>query len=203
MNKNSELELKWAADHLTSAIFVDRMSAYTPAEPRVLVGTDYYYRRGEAVLRYRRDDDGSVELTTKQRKSDDSIRDRVEVNVRLDPRTETETVEALLRAVGFKNDVALAKRSHVYRLEVGGGATAVIAFYVVDKVGANIPPRAFIEVEIEQDDNVPQAQAEALLDLFRDAFTFRFMLKEPLNESLYEMYSGRTYEKLDVAESLS
>lgn len=194
MNKHSELELKWNADHISARDFaVWMMRSFAVQRAEVFDGTDFYFRRDSSVLRYRVDHDtGMHELTTKQRKSADSIRDRVEVNIPLGKNVAQADVWALVGALGFESEIALRKNSHVFHVPCGA-FMVVVALYDVTVVGKeHLPRHTFLEVEVEAN-LLPQSAAEQTLDSFAAALTEEFGLATPLNESLYEMYTDKLY----------
>jgi adenylate cyclase class IV len=206
VNKHSELELKWNADAINGRKFAAwMMENFVVKSAELFDGTDYYFRRGTSVVRYRVDHGSTTqELTTKQRKSADSIRDRVEVNIPLDKKVAQADVWALMDTLGFESEVALRKNSHVFHVP-SRPLNVVVALYDVKIVGRDtaIPKHTFLEVEVESNAAVDQSVAEATLDRFAEALTEEFGLATPLNESLYEMYTNKLYVLAQSAQVVS
>lgn len=157
-----------------------------------VVGPDTYYVQGKNVLRHRQSG-GPGELTVKKRTSRSSTKDRLEIDLRFDPRTSIDDVKAFLEATGWIPQFTVVKDAHVYWYGTEPGVEVVI--YDVrcydNRTGKVSQSRRFAEIEIHKaDSNHPEAlaQLKAWENLFRAKFP---SLGATMGESLYEIYSGQ------------
>ena len=144
------------------------------------------------------------ELTVKLRTSKGSIADRVEVDIPLGEYVFDSDINAFLQATGWKKELTLHKHStivHVHSISYGGlrgdCPPVIIAFYTVSTGLLGKPgSRSFIEVELNKATLSKLPGAEGQLDLWEKWFQRRFgnFPKEHLNSSLYELYTGKTYQ---------
>jgi hypothetical protein len=192
MEKHSELELKFSAE----AVDVDKFRVWcmglNPVGYKTRAYPDNYYRNGDAVVRHRGWPLPGGELTVKRRKSAHSIIDRQEINLRFDAETSRKDVMAFLEATGWALEFTLLKHfSHVFWFK-HGEATVCVSLYEVSRADTK-DTRRFLEVEVERDSEVTEARARNLLGVWGGAAANEFDLDEPMNDSLYEVYSGRRY----------
>src|SRR5579859_6060410 len=100
MDRHSEVEVKFRADKVSLEQYHKLMHGKdTGCQPEKYVvarGRDTYYRIHGSVLRYRDDGGGGV-LTYKQRKSDDSIMDRIEIDLPLSEEVQSKDVYRVLK----------------------------------------------------------------------------------------------------------
>lgn len=164
---------------------------------------DDYYECGDAVVRHR-GLDGKHELTVKRRKSTSSTRDREEIDLFFSDRTPHASVGAFLRATGYKLAFRLIK-DNIYIFWTKPTPNITLVYCIYDVWDEDVPGtrRRFIEVEVEKGSNVtPETGKRYLRDavdemqrMFLDA-SFKPILGEPLNESLYEIFSGKRYSSV-------
>lgn len=207
--QHSELEVKYAADSLTIAQFEDFLSGRAdrfPLQRKIVVtGTDIYYERGRDVVRQRMGD-GCNELTVKVRKSRKSIQDRHEVDLSFAEKTRPIDVQQFLKLTGWKESVSLVKTSYIYffrrpanlYLRERPREEQYVDFDIAVYDVTLSPPglhatRRFMEVEIHKDSPVDMDARVEELRLLKTSFPSALKLGEPLNESLYEIYSGKKY----------
>lgn len=194
---HSELEHKFAADHVSYDKFKSWAIKQGPFRYNSRSCPDIYYEQGDNTVRHRWSGGGG-ELTVKLRKSQESITDRVEVDLHLGGATSVNDVTAFLQASGWKRAFTLFKdQIHCFWYEVPEG-TVSVAIYGVEKLDEAtqrcVDARRFIEVEIEKDSQMSDEKAALLLSKWRRLLSRVFRLGPPLNVSLYEMYSGRNYK---------
>lgn len=157
---------------------------------------DDYYENGDFVVRHRHGRSTSPhELTVKRRHSEDSTRTRLEVDLHFAQQTRTEDVRAFLEATGFKLAFTLKKEARIFYVDYGPELQVTIVLYDVWRQGSSSRDgRRFIEIEAEKGSKcTPEFAREAVASLVEVCRT-RFGLAEPLNESLYELYSGKRYQ---------
>lgn len=162
----------------------------------VVGGVDDYYESGLNVVRHRKDRTaGHRELTVKKRKSAGSIRDRLEVDLYFSPKTTDDDVDAFLRATGFTHVFTLAKQAHIFWVRLSPRLNASIVIYDVQVEGEPATNKRFVELEAEKGSTISVDRAKRYINegvtKLRAAFT---QVDEPLNESLYEIYSGKAYQ---------
>lgn len=190
-DRHSELEKKFAADHVSEAAFQIWCSNHQPMNGRWGAFPDVYYRNGDSVVRHRLLGKAG-ELTTKQRKSATDITDRIEVDLTFGDGITHADVEAFLTLTGWQRELTLVKNfSRVFHFK-HGGATVSVALYEVQREGG-ADKRRFMEVEIEKGSDVTEERARDLLTTWAGCLAEDFDLDEPMTESLYELYTGRRY----------
>jgi hypothetical protein len=191
LGQHNEIELKFsvrsAADQKKLIDWCQDQKAYRVETVR---GPDRYYRQGENVVRHRCDG-GAGTLTVKKRTSLESTTNRVEVDLRFDTKTKKEDVEAWLLASGWTFEFELSKRATIFWYGFEDYAMTVVA-YSIDFEGVT---SRFLELEIEKGSDVSITGAKELLNLWKSRIMKALpgVLGEPLNDSLYELYSGKKY----------
>lgn len=201
MDPHSEVEVKFDADGVdlnTYKNFVEVRCRFQGARVvgyKAVQGTDTYFVINGKPLRYRRGGDRCAELTYKERKSADSISDRVEINLPLKSGTPPAAVEAMLTYLGAEVDFSIEKWSYIFHLDGimnGIDYRATLALYDVHDVAPGLETtRRFLEVEIEAASNCTPAQGLEVLDSWRALVEDELQVQGPLNQSLYEIYTKR------------
>lgn len=194
MDKHLELEYKFAADGVDPVKFDQALRLLLPDETVCVNVRDTYYLDTESdeTCRHRAVDGGYQELTTKSRKSLDSLRERTEVNIKIDPTTTNEDVVQFMYMMGYVQEIRLDKPDCAVYSFHNGDAEVEVALYTVGHGGQPgdklVDPRTFVEVEVSGE--MDQEKAVELLDEWKAFLQETFKLGEPLNKSLFEMYSG-------------
>lgn len=179
-----------------------------------VVGLDTFYGHPgqRKTLRYRRAGSadlphGPPSLTYKQRQSPGNIRDRFEIDLFLSENRPTDdSVRNLLQTLGFEEHFTILKESHIWHfpdfvqiaVDPDGSSPAtrttavpvIVALYDVLQGGAI---RRFLEVEIDRDAEIDDPTAEMLLSDWILEVQGQLGLREPLTQSLYEMYAPRNH----------
>lgn len=199
ISEHDEIEAKLAADDVNISEFKQWMGR-DPGLERYLhiVGPDRYYESGPNVVRHREDrQDGRHELTVKRRKSDGSTRDRLEIDLHFGKKTKVADVDAFLKATGFLHVFTLVKEAHIYWVKLTDNISATYVIYDVWREGPDgkkLDVKRFIEVEAEKGSDVTSETAKRHLRVLVKGLQAQFNLAEPLNDSLYEIYSGKRYQ---------
>lgn len=179
-----------------------------------VVGVDTFYAspaQGK-VIRYRRAVDptlphGPPSLTYKQRQAPGNIRDRIEIDLFLaEHKPVTESVHNLLYTLGFSEHFTILKESHIWDFpEIIYTATdadgvspqtkkavahVIVALYDVLHAGTI---RRFLEIEVDRDSDIHDNTAEMLLSDWILEAQDKLGVREPLTQSLYEMYAPRNH----------
>jgi hypothetical protein len=214
ISEHNEIEAKLAAEGVTLEQFAGFMNKGVYHRYEVVSGPDTYYERDDAVVRHRIDrESGRHELTVKRRKSEKSTRDREEIDLHFGKKTAPKDVDAFLKAVGFVPVFVLVKVAYIYHV-VDDMVPLTIVYYHVwkqDTTEYTLPPpgivftppddaRTFIEVEAEKGSAARKKDAKALVEGWvrdiRDHMLVEhnITIGEALNDSLYELYSGKRYQ---------
>lgn len=193
-----ELELKFSADHVNEAAFLGWAVAQNPERYDASSCPDLYYVNGTGDTVRHRWSSKAGELTVKQRLGRKSIVNRVEVDLKFHESMEINDVTQFLLTSGFKRLFTLYKtKVHVFWYQTDN-ATVTLSLYGVkllnDRTGKCGPARQFLEVEAEKGSKLSDAAARILLEKWHDTLKTTFNLGTPLNESLFEIYSDRTYK---------
>jgi adenylate cyclase class IV len=197
ISEHDEIEAKMCADGTSFDDFKAFVMNKTVERYDHIVGPDLYYESGVNVVRHRQDrKDNRHELTVKKRKSDGSTRDRMEVDLHFGKKTVPADVDAFLRGIGFTHVMTLVKEAHIFWVRLSPN---LIATYVIYDVWRDEDPETksrFIEVEAEKGSDVTVDTAKRHLRTAVTEIRGRFKVPEPLNESLWEIYSGKRYSKV-------
>jgi hypothetical protein len=204
ISEHDEIEAKLSADGVELDGFRDFVQSHRFSKYEEVIGPDTYYESGDVVVRHRQDlRTGQHELTVKRRKSAKSTRDREEIDLKFSERTSTKDVAAFLKATGFTPVFMLVKIAHIYWLESDGVPMTVVFYDVWQQEPGSEPLRAvqagakrFVEVEAEKGSDALKRDAKAVVDTWVKRFQTVLGLGEPLNESLYEIYSGKRYQSV-------
>lgn len=162
----------------------------------VITGTpDVYYEAGANVVRHRINP-SRHELTVKRRTSTGSTRDREEIDLHFAKKTQPEDTAAFLRAVGFKEAFTLVKEAHIFWVRLSPQLQATFVIYDVWRAEEPTKKRRFVEIEAEKGSPCTPETGKRHVRAWVKKLQDRFDLGEPLNESLYEIYSGKRYQSV-------
>lgn len=192
VSEHQEIEAKFAADSVSADVFRAYCNAHLQVIEYKLVeeAPDDYYKSGANVVRERH---GPHELTVKRRKTESSTRDRQEVDLHLD-RDKPKDVAAFLEAVGFQKVFRLVKTAHIFWARLSPNLVGTVVWYQVWRADKPQERRVFVEVEAEKGSDVTPDTAKRHVREQVKALQDEFKLAEPLNESLWEIYSGERYQ---------
>lgn len=186
--KYTELEYKFAADHVTKGLFRAMMIDKNPLRFEHTEHDDVFWQRGDTIVRHRIKDVG--ELTLKERTRDDSIVDRMEINLKL--AGSSSDAQAFLKAAGFRQLFCLYKDYiDIFDFERSDFKIEV-ALYSVARLNdtyASFGKRTFLEIEIKPGRDMSKEMAKEVLGEWADWARAQFALGPPLNFSLFEYYS--------------
>lgn len=146
---------------------------------------------GQSVVRYRSNGRSFKELTVKRRTSASNTTVRGEADLPL-KRVKQSDVGAFLSMLGYKKEVVIHKRCHIFWIENELGI-AVPVIYDIWKEGEEDKVVRFVEVEAEKGQS--QEQAAKILKFWSKELKDNFNLqnKHKSDLSLYEIFSGRRY----------
>lgn len=199
----SEIEIKLDAALVDENAFVKWAKSKRPSKYEFVCGPDYYFahRNGE-VIRYRQSESKDFsQITIKKRRNKKSIKDRLEVNITIDPSSNTKDVFKFFELLGYKTEFWIFKKSHIFTFRVktqkGAFSHITVVLYTVYQINSNeepvSPPSRFIEIEAEGR-NINKPEALEIISDWQNQIQEKFSLKKkPLNKSLYEIFSGKTY----------
>lgn len=183
--KYLEFEYKYRADNIGILKFLEFCkSRFTIVEQEEAVGTDFYFSRDSTgFLRYRRSEDHTdlCELTIKKKLDKDNNFHRIEVDLPLDiAASNFDMVKKFAETIGFKYEFRICKGSHILRTK-----NLHLSYYVISgKDGGS-----YIEIEIDKNAGLTEAEAKNLLDITENIFRPLGLTKESrLNKSLFELY---------------
>lgn len=199
LSEHDEIEAKLTAEGVPTWDFIQWINSQPYVERYLhITGPDRYYESGVNVVRHREDrQDGRHELTVKRRKSDGSTRDRMEIDLHFGKKTKPADVDAFLKATGFTHVFTLVKEAHIFWYKLSENLMATFVIYDVWREGPDgtrLDTKRFIEVEAEKGSNVTSDTAKRHIRNQVKLLQTQFGLGEPLNESLYEIYSGKRYQ---------
>lgn len=146
---------------------------------------------GQSVIRFRSDRRNFNELTIKRRTSSKQTTVREESDIPL-KNIKNEEVETFLMMAGYKQEIVIIKRCHIFWVENDLGL-AVPVIYDVWVDGKEDDIRRFVEVEAEKGQS--KEQCAAILKFWAKELKEKFGLKDRhvSDLSLYEIYTGRKY----------
>lgn len=191
--KHQELETKISAAKVTNDEFRRWCWERKPSRYLHVVGPDVYYGQGPNVLRHRLNG-GAGELTVKRRTSRRTTRNRLEIDLAFAERMVPADITAFLLATGWKPLFTIVKQADIFWFDDNKpGVEAVIYDSVkVTPKGVERDPRRFLEIEIHKEDSNHPAALSTLKQWEREARA-ALPLGPTVNESLYEIYSGKRY----------
>ena len=195
ISEHNEIEAKLDAPHVPIADFKKYVNDnYDVRKYKFIESPDCYYENGMNVVRHRIDNDHH-ELTVKRRKNNTSTRDRLEVDLHFSKRTEVVDVEVFLKATGFAEAFTIKKKSHIFWVQLTPRLEATFVIYDVKKIGETTW-RRFVEIEAEKGSSVTSETGKRHVNACVADLRAAFKLEVPLNQSLYEIYSGKTYQSV-------
>lgn len=213
MDQYSEIEAKFDANDLNVAqiqAFVDELpfdgATYRCYNYKQATGTDTFFKVGEGVFRYRRDEvtknrdyyDGPPTepydhprsiltcLTVKERKSAKNLLNRKEVDLWVGDKIEPEDMRAFVGLLGGSEQFSIKKTYWVWMLEKND-IHICLAMYDVERPDGS-DKRRFLEVEVEKNSACTQEEGMAVLRTWISMVQENFGLQGPVNTSLLELY---------------
>lgn len=192
----TEIEYKFVADHVSVPEFLRWAISKGPVTYDSSSCPDVYYVRGTDSIRHRWNSRAG-ELTVKQRRSKRSTFQRVEIDLHFDDhKTSVNDVTAFLVATGWKRLFTLFKDGvHCFEFSLPEGGKVFLSIYAVEKFNEktrkNDMRRQFVEIEVEKGSKHDLATSRRILDAWKLELQNTFRLANPINVSLYEIYSGR------------
>ncbi len=194
MAKHKEIELKWSADHVNRKDFnrkIEKLLKKLGLEYKFLAahGPDYYYSNKDGYTARHRDGGDTNELTVKLREGSDHITVRKEINVPLAKEATAMDVRALLKGLGFDDDVHIHKSCDIYFIKSQKADIDVVWYKVT---GGGKRPKVFVEVEVG---HLGKKDSLKILKKWAKMLEKMFNLKDQSDLSLYEIYSGRRYRQ--------
>lgn len=199
---HSEIEHKYEGEDVSDNAFAVACQLRQPERFLHVSGPDAYYEQGTNVIRHRLSG-GAGELTVKRRKSTDSTEDRQEIDLFFSPKNSIIDVQAFLAATGWNRTFTIMKDCRIYWFppeaseQFGGKAEVSVVLYDCWRVGDGRDGedrRRIVEVEIEKGSKVSKKVARSILLGWRDFLIANGVrLGDRINDSLYEMYSGKKY----------
>lgn len=195
VNKFRELEIKMKVPVVGVATsFIEWISSYDRVHGYTKVtGQDVYWEKDGTVIRHRLCGSQGGEITLKNRTSSSSTVDRVEVDLFLNNKTSPEDVSAFLGLAGFKVSAALTKTSHIFEMAYDKCMITVVYYEVTNDLAA-MPVVGYVEVEIDKEADIKISTATKILKDWQDLLVSKGL--EPVSDSLYEIYSGKTYQSV-------
>lgn len=195
---HQEIEAKLSAENVSVEGFIQWiLSKSGVIEYKRVSGPDHYFENGDAVVRHRdAPAEGLSELTVKLRKSATSTRDRLEVDLHFLESTKAEDIHTFLRAIGFKEVFTLVKEAHIFYIRLTSNLTASFVLYEVWRDDVPTVKQKFIEIEACKGSQVLPETAKRHISTQVKELREKFGLGEPLNNSLWEIYSGRKYQQV-------
>jgi hypothetical protein len=119
--------------------------------------------------------------------------DRVEIDLKFAPSVTHDDVTAFVLATGWEEVLVLHKHfSETYWFKHGGAEISVSLYEVEDIKTKRV--KRMLEVEVEKGSAVTEEEALNLLTIWCDILAEDMELGEPLQDSLYEIFSGKKYE---------
>ena len=194
MNRHSEVEVKFGAAGVSVAgyhrfIRDTKLTNCAVQDYKVVSGSDTYYRLGAGVIRYRSDGGGGV-LTFKERKSNGSIMDRVEIDLPFAESVQPRDVVSVLKHLKAEKLFKIDKVSYIYRTRGiirGQMYEATAALYDVKTASGAVD--RYLEVEVERDNKCSPKLAVLALEEWVSAIKSALTVTGPLNKSLFEIYT--------------
>jgi|SRR6185436_20630860 len=191
INAHNEIEAKLAANGVDLANFMIWCESKSPERYKFVNSPDYYYNQNGHVVRHRVNSQTNHELTVKKRKSNNSTRDRLEIDLKFAENTTADDVKAFLLATGFELELPLRKEAHIYWFKEGKTHLSVVIY---DVFCEGFSDRRFIEVEAEKGSDVSVDHAKKRVNAWVKDIQDCFGVNDPLNDSLYELYTGNKYQ---------
>lgn len=177
-----EIEVKYNADAITLDKFKSIVDPQNPNWIIVSSYDDYFTNDAGEFIRYRYHDTMG-ELTIKRKTIDANNNNRVEVNVKTEPKG-SKNIAAFCDLLGYKPNFQIFKTCHIAFLE-----KAVLVYYVTYDKNMNELNR-FIEIEANEDFKWT-SEEEAWNEVMKHEKSFEplgITSKNRLRKSLFELY---------------
>jgi len=192
MAKLKEIETKWNAEKIKRADFNSILVGYLGKSHKFknAAGFDYYYlSSSKDVWRHRISADTN-ELTIKARLTSSSTKVRKEANILLAKECSVTDIAGILSLADAKMDVAVFKDCDIYFVRSGHTEISIV-WYKVKCQG--FAERVFAEVEVH---GLSEKKSLKVLHRWHKIMKKLFGLTNDhiVQESLYEIYSGRRYK---------
>jgi adenylate cyclase class IV len=199
ISEYNEIEAKLDAGNVLSKEFRVWVNQFDVERYECVTGPDHYYETsGGEVVRVRVDTKSETcEITVKKRTNSNSTRDRLEVDLKLGPTMTAKDAHAFLTGIGFTKVFTLVKTAHIFWVRFSPNLTGTLVIYDVwlELKGEEAPMtrRRYIEVEAEKKSEVTPETGKRHVRAWVQKLQEQFKLGEPLNDSLYEIYSNKKY----------
>jgi hypothetical protein len=196
--RRCEIEYKFDAGHISWEEFEEFVKngffdTFHIIKKQIFNGFDDYWELQDSVIRHRHW--GQVnQLTVKLRKNKKSILNRIEQDLNFSKKTSSKDVSEFLRFAGYNKTVSIKKKSVVLWLENEAGLHFTMVLYEVKCLNKEIKNKRFLEIEVEKSNYIDEVQAEEELFILKGLISKKFNLSNPMNKSLYEIYSGKVYK---------
>jgi len=189
MAKHKEIEVKYKVDKLNKSLFNNKFKLWVKdlnydTKYKYSEGPDTYYKLKDSVIRHRYSDD-CHELTAKKRISNNSIKVRHEINLKLSDDTSPEDVKGLFNLSSFIPNLSVYKKCDMYTVNRKNIKT-VICFYTVNI--NNKKKNNYLEIEVEGT-NKKRSLKELNWWSKKVEELFSLSKKDISNKSLYEIYT--------------
>lgn len=192
---HKEIEIKIAADSVSVPEFNSWCFAKLPSQYLHVSGYDIYYNQGKNVVRHRQNG-GAGELTVKRRLTNKSTKNREEIDLHFDPKTAQTDIARFLEATGWNEQFKVFKDCYIFWFTNSQPATEVVIYDVrcIRPDGTKTHKSRFIEVEIHKADS-NHVDSQEVIEQWEQEIRSEFPnCGITLNKSLYELYSGATYQ---------
>lgn len=212
MNKNIEIELKYAAAHVAPDAFKAKVrELFTDAAKiehismRRTLDT-FYLMPNDVKIRHRRvsDKDNKGELTIKSRKSESSTLERKEIDL---PVADNSNVPSFMEACKAKELFTLGKDYELFVIKYPEYSLDVVMYDAyrvkVDSLGEPFKTHAysevrFLEVEVHKDSLVSADEAMEIVGRVGRTISKALKLGAPLNASLFECFNTNVFPEKAV-----
>jgi adenylate cyclase class IV len=191
---HDEIELKFDAIKVNEDAFVAFCMTLKPERYERVESPDVYYRKADYVIRHRLSGGGG-ELTVKLRKPKKSVVDRKEIDLHFSDKTTINDIQEFLKATGWKEQVSLYKKAHIFWFQHRGQPRVSVVLYDAFEMvgGNNVKHHRFAEIEVEKGEIYSIEESKLLLNNWRKAMEASLPLGKLQTKSLYEIYTGRRY----------
>jgi hypothetical protein len=127
-------------------------------------------------------------FTVKERRSDNNLLNRKEVDLKIDATVKPEDVEAFMKMMKADFQYKIKKDYEIWDIvSAKEGVRVCFAMYDVKRPNGT-DKRRFVEVEIERDSTCTAKEGRDALQLWIPVLRQQFGFEAPANVSLYELY---------------
>jgi adenylate cyclase class IV len=196
MAKFKEIEIKWDASSVKRSLFNKAVADFCKQKKLKnklvqVAAFDYYHSSKDGHVARHRSGAGTNELTVKSRISKNSTTIRREINLKLAKETSPIEVQEAMEEWGFTDNLPIFKDCDIYFINDGKYVVDIV-WYKVSSPRVVGPDKIFIEVEVH---NAPEKSSMRILNNWKKFLYANFEItdKNIINESLYEIYSGKRY----------